>query len=137
MNAMKTMAVLFAGLVVACCSSGPPYPARAMEDPDRERLYPVQLLDEDLVDLLEVGRLVLDRVGAGDFLQVQVSVRNVGDDELQLSFDVQFLDATDNPYGDRTPRRHVILRSGDTELFSAMSSKARAANFVMRIGRFK
>lgn len=129
--------ILWTGVALAACSAPPPYPARAMADPDQEKEHPVQILDEELVDAVVAGNPVLDRVQASNQLEVQVPLRNVSDEDLELSIDVEFLDAQDNPYGDRSTRQHLILASGDTRTVRFLSSRSRAAGFMMRVRSFR
>ena len=134
---MRAWMLMMWGLVAVFasgCVSGPPYPARAIGDPEGERRYPVQIMDEDLVDLVEVGSPSLDRIGGTNQLSVQVAVRNVCEEDLELGYDVEFLDGSNQPYGDRTSRQVLRVRSGDTRMVSVMSLKGQATGFIMRMG---
>jgi hypothetical protein len=129
---MKYRSLPFAVLALAACSSGPPYPAWAIEG-DSEAIAQVVVTDVTLQDIVRAGRPLVERVQPDDYLRVVVPLRNIDDEEIQVLAQMAFLDQQRQPLGDETNRQVVVLPPGGTSNFQATSRGRRAADFVLRL----
>ena len=124
------LAPLFA-LALAACGT-PPYPAYAIED-DAERIAQVVVADGILQEILRVGTPLVERLQPDDYLRVLVPVRNVDDEPVQILAQLSFVDAEGRPLQDDTNRQVMMLPSGGTVNFVAISQGPRAEDFVLRL----
>jgi hypothetical protein len=118
-------------LLLAGCSA-PPYAALPIED-DAELTSNVVVADDDLYDVVRVGRPKVERVPGTDQLKVVVPVRNIDDERIQVLLQISFLDNDRAPIGDDTNKRVQLIGPGATENFMAISKRADTKDWVLRI----
>lgn len=128
---MKLLFPAFLSLFAAACNA-PPYPAYAIED-DAEAIAQVVVADATLQDVVRAGRPLVERVGPDDLLRVVVPVRNVDDEQIQVLWQVAFLDSERRPLPDETNRQVLILGPGSTSNVEAISRDRKASDFVLRL----
>ncbi len=129
---IPSLVVLAAGLTLAGCSSSPPYAAPRIDNP-AEQENAVVLASEDLADLVQVGSPVVERLPESGLLRVQIPVRNVGDDPLDVLCTMEFMNAELQPISDITSSYYMRIPAGMTKGFEAVSTKEIATDFVLRI----
>lgn len=118
----------------ACAPSGDPVqPACQVRAVPRD--FAVGFEDPALAEALSFGRLESSRCPRSGSLQVRVSIHNHSERTLQLCLQLEFLDATSSFYGDRTTRRVLTLGPHETEWFEAESSREKACEPLLRVGR--
>lgn len=124
--------LLSAGLVTAACSSAPAFTARSMKAgaPDVQN---VEITAGTLRDMLLVGEPVVKRVKGTNQLEVSVPILNTHYEQIQILVQVAFLDHSLQPLGDETNKQVRLVSPGETITHSAMSRKAEAQDWVMRI----
>ena len=132
MNAVKLSALSFCALALAACSSAPPYAALPIED-DAEAISNVVIADDELYDVIRVGRAGVERVPGTNQLKVAVPVRNIDDEAIQLLVQVSFLDTQRNPIGDDTNQQIKLIGPGSTITHVAISKHPEAMDWVLRI----
>jgi hypothetical protein len=132
MNAVKLSALSFCALALAACSSAPPYAALPIED-DAEAISNVVIADDELYDVIRVGRAGVERVPGTNQLKVAVPVRNIDDEGIQVLLQVSFLDSQRNPIGDDTNQQVKLIGPGSTMTHIATSKQADAMDWVLRI----
>lgn len=123
---------LFPFALIAACSSAPPYAAQSIED-DAEMVSNVVVADDELYDVVRVGRAGVSRVPGTNQLKVVVPIRNIDDEGIQVLCQVSFLDAQRNPILDETNQQVQLIGPGSTITYVAMSKRADAADWVLRI----
>jgi hypothetical protein len=132
MNANKLFALSAAVFALAACSSAPPYAAQPIED-DAEAVSNVVVADDELYDVIRVGRAGVERVPGTNQLKVAVPVRNIDDEAVQLLVQVSFLDTQRNPIGDDTNQQVKLIGPGSTITHVAISKHPEAMDWVLRI----
>ena len=132
MNANKLFALSAAVFAFAACSSAPPYAAQPIED-DAEAVSNVVVADDELYDVIRVGRAGVERVPGTNQLKVAVPVRNIDDEAIQLLVQVSFLDTQRNPIGDDTNQQIKLIGPGSTITHVAISKHPEAMDWVLRI----
>ncbi len=128
---MKLTSAAFLVLLSTACSA-PPYAAYAIED-DAEAIAQVVVNDASLQDVVRAGRPLVERVGPDDLLRVIVPIRNIDDEAISVLAQVAFLDRERRPLADETNRQVLLLGSGMTSNFEALSRSSKAADFVLRL----
>jgi hypothetical protein len=131
MQANSLLSASLLALLLAGCSA-PPYAALPIED-DAELTSNVVVADDDLYDVVRVGRPKVERVPGTDQLKVVVPVRNIDDERIQVLLQISFLDNDRAPIGDDTNKRVQLIGPGATENFMAISKRADAKDWVLRI----
>ena len=123
--------LLSAGLVAAC-SSAPAFTARSMKAgaPDVQN---VEITSGTLRDMLLVGEPLVKRVKGSNQLEVSVPILNTHYEQIQILVQVAFLDHSLQPLGDETNKQVRLVSPGETITHTAMSRKAEAQDWVMRI----
>ncbi|MCU0864625.1 MAG: hypothetical protein MUC36_12580 [Planctomycetes bacterium] len=132
MNAVKLSALFLCALALAACSSAPPYAALPIED-DAEAISNVVIADDELYDVIRVGRAGVERVPGTNQLKIAVPVRNIDDEGIQVLLQVSFLDSQRNPIGDDTNQQVKLIGPGSTMTHMAISKQAEAMDWVLRI----
>jgi hypothetical protein len=123
---------LFSFALAAACSGAPPYAALPIEN-DAELTSNVVVADDELYDVIRVGRAGVSRVPGTNQLKVVVPIRNIDDESVQILAQVSFLDAQRNPVLDETNQQVVLIGPGSTITHVALSKHAEAADWVLRI----
>jgi hypothetical protein len=131
MQANSLLSASLLALLLAGCSA-PPYAALPIED-DAELTSNVVVADDDLYDVVRVGRPKVERVPGTDQLKVVVPVRNIDDERIQVLLQISFLDNDRAPIGDDTNKRVQLIGPGATENFMAISKRADTKDWVLRI----
>lgn len=127
----STTALLAFVLSLPACSSAP-HSALPMN----ENLLPVanvEISDSRLKDIVRVGQPVIDRIAGSNQMRVSVRLTNIDQERIQVLAQVAFLDADRHPIGDETNKQVLILAPGDVVTHVAISNKAEAVDWVMRI----
>jgi hypothetical protein len=119
-------------VLAAACSSAPPYDALPIED-DAEMRSNVVVADDELYDVVRVGRAGVSRVPGTNQLKVVVPIRNIDDEAIQILAQMSFLDAQRNPVLDETNQQVQLIGPGTTITHVAMSKHAEAADWVLRL----
>lgn len=120
-------------LLVAACSSAPPYAARAIED-DAEMTSNVTVTDAELLDVIRVGtNPLVERVPGTNQLKVVVTIRNIDDEGIQILAQMSFLNAQKQPLGDDTNKQVKLLAPGETITYTATSKMAEARDWQLRL----
>lgn len=125
------LAAIAAASLLSGCSSGP-MPASGVSDTEVDE-YRERFAD-DLRGEVEVETPVLERTDH-NLLKVNVPLRNVAGEDLQLLVQVQFLDEKGAPYNDETNRKSFLLPRGSTKWFSATSMQSVASDYVLYVWR--
>ncbi len=124
------LTIAFPLLLLAC--SAPPYPAFAIED-DAESAAQVVVADATLQAVVRAGRPLVERTPQGDFLRIVVPIRNIDDEPISILVQASFLDSQRQQLPDETNRQVLLLPSGGTSNFEAISRQSRASDFVVRL----
>jgi hypothetical protein len=132
MNAVKLSALSFCVIALAACSSAPPYAALPIED-DAEAVSNVVIADDELYDVIRVGRAGVERIPGTNQLKIAVPVRNIDDEGVQVLCQVSFLDGKGNPIGDDTNQQVKLIGPGSTMTHVAISKHAEAMDWRLRI----
>ena len=133
MMSARTKLLLSSFLVfVAACGGTRPYAALPIEA-DAELVSNVVVTDDDLFDVIRVGRASASRVTASDQLGVRVPIRNISDEVVQVRVQTSFLDMERRPIGDETNQQVQILSPGMTVTHSVISATKAARDWTMRI----
>lgn len=114
------------------CAAPGPMPASGASDTEvgayRERF------SDDLRGDLEVETPVLERTER-NLLKVNIPLRNVSGEDLELLVQVQFLNEAGAPYNDETNRKVFLLPRGSTKWFSATSMQSIASDYIVHVWR--
>ena len=116
----STILLVFTGLAASCATP----PSRS----------PQVRFADNLAGVVVVEQPVRQRT-LNDLLKVTLPIRNISGDDLELSVQVEFLDAAGNRYNDDTPRRVLLIPRGHTRPFEASSMLSKADDFIATIGR--
>jgi hypothetical protein len=119
-------------LLLGACSSGPPYEARTIDD-DVEQVSYVVVNDAELYDIVRVGQPLVERVPGTNQLRIVVPIRNIDDEAIQIVAQVSFLNGSKQPIGDDTNRQVKLLAAGETITHEAISQRAEAADWLLRL----
>lgn len=119
-------------LLLSACSSAPPYAAYAIED-DAELGNHVVVSDKSLRDVIRIGHPLVERIPGGDNLRVVVPVRNIDDDPVQVLAQLDFRDRQQRPLGDSTNRQVMTIPAGMTVNVEAISVRADAMDYILRL----
>jgi uncharacterized protein YcfL len=125
--------LLLASVLVAGCSSVGPMPAEGVPPGDEVSKVRERFAD-DLRGDIQIETPVIQRTDQ-NLLRVNVPIRNISGQDLQLLVQVQFLDETGSPYNDETNRRLFLLPRGSTKAFSATSGQSIASDYVLHVWR--
>ena len=135
MNMLRRCALVAAAaaaLLPASCSSTP-MPADGVADGD-DLSGLREIFADDLRGEVEVERPSLRRTEQ-NLLKVNVPLRNVSGDDLELLVQVQFLDDLGAPSGDETNRQYLRLPRGSTTNFGATSRTSSAHDYKLYLWR--
>ena len=126
--------LLSAGLVAlaACASTAPPYVALPIKASDPS-ISNVEVTEATLYEILRVGTPVVKRVKGSNQLEVSVPILNIHYEPIQILVQVSYLDHELQPIGDETNRQVKLVSPGETITHTAMSRKAEAQDWLMRI----
>jgi hypothetical protein len=122
---------IWIALLATGCSLRP-YAAYGIED-DAELTAQVVVADGTLRDILRSGVPLVERLPADQVLRVIVPIRNIDDEPVQVLGQMAFLDEMRRPLPDETNRQVMLLPSGGTVNFEAVSRSSRAEDFVLRL----
>lgn len=125
----------FSGLLLfafAACSSAPPYAAQPIED-DAEMTSNVVVADDELWDVVRIGRHGVERVPGTNQLKVMVPIRNIDDEPIQILVQVSFLDGKKMPIGDDTNQQVKLIGPGSTMPVTIISKLDTAQDWTMRL----
>lgn len=122
-----------AGLVaLAACSTAPPYGALPIKASDPV-ISNVEVTEATLYEIVRVGAPVVKRVKGTNQLEVSVPILNIHYEPIQILVQVSYLDHELQPIGDETNRQVKLVSPGETITHTAMSRKAEAQDWLMRI----
>lgn len=127
-----TVSVALLSLALGACSSAPPYAALSIED-DAEATSNVVVTDAELRDVVRVGQAFVERVAGTNQLRVNVPIRSIDDEPIQILAQMSFLNGRKQSIGDDTNRQVKILGPGETITYVAISKQAEAADWTLRI----
>jgi len=133
--AMRTfrMSSLFAGLVaLAACSTGAPYVALPIRAGDPS-ISNVEVTESTLYEIVRIGTPTVTRIKGTNQLEVTVPILNIHHEQIQIHVQVTFLDHDLQPIGDETNKQTRLVSPGQTITHTAISRKAEAQDWVMRI----
>lgn len=131
MNPVLTASALCSALFLAACSS-PPYAAQAIED-DAELTSNVVVADDELYDVIRVGRAGVERVPGTNQLKIMVPVRNIDDEQVQVLMQVSFLNSQKMSIGDDTNQQVKLIGPGSTYTHVVISKQPEAQDWTLRI----
>lgn len=131
MNSVLSASVLCSALLFAGCSS-PPYAALAIED-DAELTSNVVVADDELYDVIRVGRAGVARIPDTNQLKIMVPVRNIDDEPIQVLMQVSFLDNQKMAIGDDTNQQVKLIGPGSTYTHVVISKQPEAQDWTLRI----
>lgn len=126
--------LLSAGLVAlaACASTAPPYVALPIKASDPS-ISNVEVTEATLYEIVRVGAPIVKRVKGTNQLEVSVPILNIHYEPIQILVQVSYLDHELQPIGDETNRQVKLVSPGETVTHTAMSRKAEAQDWLMRI----
>lgn len=130
MKSIRPLSVLAAALAAACAS--PPYAALSI-DVDAELGSNVFVVDGELLDVLRIGRVGVERVAGSNQLKVVVPIRNIDDEEHKILVQTSFLDGMKMPIGDDTNQQVKLLGPGQTLPVVVISKLDTAQDWTMNI----
>jgi len=119
-------------LLLAACSSAPPYAALPIED-DAEATANVVVADSSLLDVVRIGRTGVERVAGSNQLKVMVPIRNIDDEPILVLVQTSFLDGQKNAIGDDTNQQIKLISPGSTLPVIVLSRTDFAQDWIMRI----
>ena len=119
-------------VTLAACSNGP-YVAEGIPADDEVRNYR-EIFADDLFGDVQVGDPVTRRNEQG-LLIVTVPLRNVAGEDLELLWQVRFIDEFGAPSGDETNKRSLILNRGSEEPIRATSRTSNARDYRLYLWR--
>jgi PBP1b-binding outer membrane lipoprotein LpoB len=131
MNPVLSASVLCSALFLAGCSA-PPYAAQAIEN-DAELTSNVVVADDELYDVVRVGRAGVERVPGTNQLKISVPVRNIDDEQIQVLLQVSFLNSQKMPIGDDTNQQVKLIGPGSTYTHVVFSKQPEAQDWTLRI----
>ncbi|HZN38410.1 MAG TPA: hypothetical protein VFD82_06380 [Planctomycetota bacterium] len=126
--------LLSAGLVAlaACASTAPPYVALPIKASDPS-ISNVEVTEATLYEIVRVGTPIVKRIKGTNQLEVSVPILNIHYEQIQIHVQVIFLDHSLQPIGDETNKQTKLVSPGETIMHTAISRKAEAQDWVMRI----
>ena len=131
MNSILSASVLCSAVLFAACSS-PPYAARTIEN-DAEAISNVVVADDELRDVVAVGRAGVERIPGTNQLKIMVPVRNEDDEQIQVLLQVSFLNNQKMPIGDDTNQQVKLIGPGQTYTHVVISKQPEAQDWTLRI----
>ena len=133
MLSLRSCGLVAALLSFAACSSGPPYAALPIED-DAEAITNVVVADDELQDVVRVGRALTERVPGTNQLRIAVPIRNIDDETIQVLAQTSFLNGQREPIGDDTNRQVLVIPPGMTQTHVVVSKREAARDWTLRLG---
>jgi hypothetical protein len=127
----SSSALALLGVVLAACSSSPPYAARRIED--APELGNVHVMEASLADIVLVGPANVDRVPGTNQMQVMLPIRNGSDTPIQILVQVSFLDGRRRMLGDDTNQQVKVINPWSTMPVVVTSKQDLAQDWQMTI----
>ena len=118
--------------LAACATSAPPYVALPIRAGDPS-ISNVEVTEASLYEILRVGTPLVKRVKGTNQLEVSVPILNIHHEQVQIHVHVTFLDHDLQPIGDETNKQTKLVSPGETITHTAISRKAEAQDWLMRI----
>ena len=131
MKSLRSMSFVATAALAAACAS-PPYAALSI-DADAELGSNVFVVDCELLDVLRIGRVGVERVPGSNQLKVVVPIRNIDDEEHKILVQTSFLDGMKMPIGDDTNQQVKLLGPGQTLPVVVISKLDAAQDWTMTI----
>ena len=133
MKSNLRMLLLSAGLVaLAACSTAPPYVALPIRAGDPS-ISNVEVTEATLYEIVRIGTPTVKRIKGTNQLEVTVPILNIHHEQIQIHVQVTFLDHDLQPIGDETNKQTRLVSPGQTITHTAISRKAEAQDWLMRI----
>jgi hypothetical protein len=128
----RSSAVRFVAVLALAACAAPPYAALPIGE-DSEAVTNVEISDGRLYDIVRAGPPLVERIAGTNQMRVSVPLQNIDQEGIQVLVQVSFLDDRRQPIGDETNSQVLLLAPGATVTHVAISKRAEAARWVMRI----
>ena len=119
-------------MTLASCSTPPPYVALPIRAGDPS-ISNVEVTEATLYEIVRIGTPTVQRIKGTNQLEVTVPILNIHHEQIQIHVQVTFLDHDLQPIGDETNKQTKLVSPGQTITHTAISRKAEAQDWLMRI----
>ena len=138
-NFISLIFILFAFFFISSCAKNQVY-SISKQDPLDESVQPVIRkveFGEDLKDKLSVASIQQSKV-SGNLTKIQIQLRNLTDQELKISYKIEWLNSDDMIVKNSSlVWSSILIRGGETVGIQSVGTSPDAINFIVKVQKAK